>query len=103
MWTTGLVGLTRRLKQLCDDFEEFLGVCSKYEITLGTVKTKFGYSAAQFFGFRVDKEGSHLATKHLDPLHKLVPPTDIHELRCVLGLFVVSRKYVKDLQLSRSP
>ncbi len=34
--------------------------------------------------------------KHLDPLRNLVPPVDVHELRRVLGLFVVSRKYIKD-------
>jgi hypothetical protein len=32
----------------------------------------------------------------LNPLHNLVPPKDISELRRVLGLFVVSRKYVKN-------
>jgi hypothetical protein len=47
--------------------------------------------------------GSHLATKHLDPLRTLVPPTDIHELRRVLGLFVVSRKYVKDFAIKTKP
>jgi hypothetical protein len=44
----------------------------------------------------VNSEGSHLALKHLDPIRQLLPPTDIHELRRVLGLFVVSRKYIKD-------
>jgi hypothetical protein len=57
---------------------------------------RFGYQEAQFFGFRVNAEGSHLALKHLDPIRQMVPPSDIHQLRRVLGLFVVSRKYVKD-------
>ena len=78
-------------------------MCDKHDITLGTPKTKFGYPTAQFFGFKVDKNGSHLATKHLDPLQKLVPPTDIHELRRVLGLFVVSRKYVQDFAMITKP
>jgi hypothetical protein len=57
----------------------FLQVCDKYQITLGISKTRFGYSEAQFFGFRFNKEGSHLALKHMDPICHLVPPTDIHE------------------------
>jgi hypothetical protein len=97
------IGWADSEKQLFEDFEDFLRVCDKYDITLGTAKTKFGYPSAQFFGFRVDIEGSHLATKHLDPLRKLVPPTDIHELRRVLGLFVVSRKYVKDFAIRTKP
>ncbi len=78
-------------------------MCEKYVITLGTAKTRFGYSEAQFFGFRVNKEGSHLALKHLDPIRNLVPPNDIHELRRVLGLFVVSRKYLANYALLSRP
>jgi hypothetical protein len=60
------------LDLLLDDFVRFLQVCDKYQITLGISKTRFGYSEAQFFGFRVNKEGSHLALKHLDPIRHVV-------------------------------
>ncbi len=73
------IGYSNSLDQLCDDFEVFLQVCLKYNITLGPHKTRFGYAEAQFFGFRVNREGSHLALKHLDPIRQLLPPTDIHE------------------------
>jgi hypothetical protein len=81
----------------------FLKVCVKYNITLGPHKTRFGFPEAQFFGFRVNAEGSHLALKHLDPIRQMVPPSDIHELRRVLGLFVVSRKYIRDFALITKP
>jgi hypothetical protein len=74
------IGYSNDLEQLLGDFARFLEVCSKYSIALGISKTRFGYSDAQFFGFRVNREGSHLALKHLDPIRNLVPPTDIHEL-----------------------
>jgi hypothetical protein len=96
------VGYADTLEQLFQDFFVFLGVCRKYQITLGP-KTKFGFREAQFFGFRIDKKGSHLALKHLDPIRNLVPPTDIHELRRVLGLFVVSRKYIQDYAMITHP
>ncbi len=51
----------------------------------------------------MNKQGSHLALKHLDPIRNLVPPADIHELRRVLGLFVVSRKYLQDYALLSRP
>jgi hypothetical protein len=56
-------------------------------------------------GFRVNREVSHLAVKHLDPICNLVPPSDIHELCRVLGLFVVSRKYkyLRDYALASKP
>ncbi len=97
------IGYSNDAAQLLDDFAMFLEVCEKYSITLGISKTRFGYPEAQFFGFRVNKEGSHLALKHLDPIRNLVPPTDIHELRRVLGLFVVSRKYLRDYALTSKP
>jgi hypothetical protein len=58
------IGYSNDLDQLIDDFDCFLQVCEKYAITLGIGKTRFGYSEAECFGFRVNKEGSHLAFKH---------------------------------------
>jgi hypothetical protein len=73
------------------------------KITLNTSKTRFGYPTAIFFGFEVGKFGSRLAQKHLNPLNNLIPPTTIPELRRVLGLFVVSRKYVKNFAMRTKP
>jgi hypothetical protein len=97
------IGYSDDLNQLIDDFARFLEVCQKYGITLGISKTRIGYPEAQFFGFRVNKQGSHLAFRHLDPIRNLVPPTDIHELRRVLDLFVVSRRYIRDYALVSRP
>jgi hypothetical protein len=97
------VGYANTIEQLFDDFALFLRVCRKYAITLGPQKTRFGFREAQFFGFRINIEGSHLALKHLDPIRNLVPPVDVHELRRVLGLFVVSRKYIKDYAMLTKP
>jgi hypothetical protein len=44
----------------------------------------------------VSADGTRLSDKHLDPLQNLVPPADIPELRRVLGLFVVSRRFIQD-------
>jgi hypothetical protein len=97
------VGYANTLRQVLDDFAVFLRMCRKYQITLAPPKTRFGFREAQFFGFRIDKEGSHLALKHLDPIRKLVPPVDLHELRRVLGLFVVSRKCIRDYAMITKP
>jgi hypothetical protein len=43
------------LQTFLEDFACFLRVCDKYQITLGIKKTRFGYSEAQFFSFRVNK------------------------------------------------
>jgi hypothetical protein len=90
------LGYANVFDELLRNFTDFLAVCLEYNITLNTSKTKFGFSSAQFFGFKVDIKGTRLADKHLCPIRNMVPPTDISELRWTLGLFVVSRKYLRD-------
>ncbi len=51
----------------------------------------------------MDVKGTRLVDKHLCPIRNMVPPTDISELRRTLGLFVVSRKYLKDYALVTKP
>ena len=93
MSTTGSATMTT-WRTLLLNFEKFLKVCLNNNITLNVHKTRFGFSSAQFFGFEVDAAGIRLAEKHLNPLENLVPPTDISELRRVLGLFQVSRRFI---------
>jgi hypothetical protein len=90
------LGYANTIDELLKNFIEFLRVCLESNITLNTNKTLFGFPSAEFFGFTADKEGTHLSDKHLDPIASLVPPTDIPELRRVLGLYVVSRRYIQD-------
>ena len=88
------LGYANDINDLVKNFAKFLAVCRENNITLNVHKTRIGFTQAQFFGFSVDRHGTKLAEKHLDPLENLIPPSDISELRRVLGLFQVSRKYV---------
>ena len=97
------LGYENDLDRLLVNFGKFLEVCLTNKITLDTLKTRFGYPTANFFGFEVGEFGSRLAQKHLNPLNNLIPPTSIPELRRVLGLFVVSRKYVKNFAHRTKP
>ena len=97
------LGYSNDLDDLCDRFEEFLQACLDNNITLNTHKTKFGYPSATFFGFTVDAAGTRLADKHIDPIKAMVPPTDISELRRTLGLFVVSREYIRSYAMITKP
>ena len=97
------LGYANTLDDLCAHWERLLQVCQQARITLNTTKTKIGYESADFFGFTASFEGTCLADKHLNPLRALVPPTDIPEVRRCLGLFVVSRKYVKNFAMLAKP
>ncbi len=97
------LGFADDFDELFVNFESFLAVCLEFNITLNTSKTRFGFPQAQFFGFQVDQFGTRLADKNLCPIKNMVPPDDISELRRVLGLFVVSRKYLKDCAVITKP
>jgi hypothetical protein len=97
------LGYANDFETLFENFKCFLGVCLEYNITLNTTKTRFGFPQAQFFGFAVDVDGTRLADKHLCSITNMVPPEDISELRRVLGLFVVSRKYLRDYAIITRP
>ena len=97
------LGYSDDFTELLQNFEAFLAVCLEFNITLNTSKTRFGFPHAQFFGFVVDESGTRLADKHLCPIRNMVPPEDISELRRVLGLFVISRKYIQNYAMITKP
>ncbi len=47
-----------------------------------------------FFGFEVDALGVRLTDKNLDPIRRMVPPTNLHELRSILSVFVQSSRFI---------
>ncbi len=47
-----------------------------------------------FFGFEVGIKGTRLADKNLDPVRRMVPPTNLSELRSTLGVFVQSARFI---------
>jgi hypothetical protein len=70
------VGCADTIEQLHDDFVVFLGVCRKYQITLGLPKTRFGFKEAQFFGLWVlhQQGGFALGVQTLGPHSKSRAP-----------------------------
>ncbi len=62
------LGYANDFDELLSNLTAFLAVCLEDNITLNTSKTKFGFSSAQFFGFKVDIKGTRLADKHLCPI-----------------------------------
>ena len=42
----------------------------------------------------MDKHGTRLADKNLNPTKRMVPPTNLPELRMTLGVFVQSSRFI---------
>jgi hypothetical protein len=79
---------------LLKGYTDFLALCERENWTLNATKTLVGFPSCVFFGFFVDKSGTRLAEKNLDPIKRMVPPTNLAELRMTLGVFVQSSRFI---------
>jgi hypothetical protein len=80
--------------ELLQGYTDFLALCERENWTLNAPKTMVGFPSCPFFGFLVDKNGTRLADKNLDPVRRMVPPTNVPELRKTLGVFVQSSRFI---------
>ena len=80
--------------ELLKGYTDFLALCERENWTLNATKTFVGFSSCVFFGFHVDKSGTRLADKNLDPIKRMVPPANLPELRMTLGVFVQSSRFI---------
>jgi hypothetical protein len=80
--------------ELLQGYRDFLALCLEENWTLNATQTRVGYPSCVFFGFEVDKKGTRLADKNLDPIHRMVPPSNLPELRSTLGVFVQSARFI---------
>jgi hypothetical protein len=79
---------------LLKGYTDFLALCEREHWTLNAAKTYVGFPSCTFFGFTVDKTGTRLADKNLDPIRRMVPPTNVSEVRKTLGVFVQSARFI---------
>jgi len=79
---------------LLKGYADFLALCERENWTLNAPKTMVGFPTCNFFGFKVDKQGTRLAEKNLDPIRRMVAPTNVPELRMTLGVFVQSSRFI---------
>jgi hypothetical protein len=80
--------------ELLKGYTDFLALCERENWTLNATKTLVGFPSCVFFGFHVDKSGTRLADKNLDPIKRMVSPTNLPELRMTLGVFVQSSRFI---------
>jgi hypothetical protein len=79
---------------LLSGYTDFLALCERENWTLNATKTMVGFLSCPFFGFVVDKSGTRLADKNLDPVRRMVPSANVPELRKTLGVFVRSSRFI---------
>jgi hypothetical protein len=84
---------THTFADFLQGYTDFLALCERENWTLNATKPHVGFPSCVFFGFHVDKAGTRLADKTLDPIKRMVPLTNLPELR-TLGVFVQSSRFI---------
>jgi hypothetical protein len=80
--------------ELLKGYADFLALCDRENWTFSATKTLVGFLSIVFFGFHVDQTGTRIADKNLDTIKRMVPPTNLPELRMTLGVFVLSSRFI---------
>lgn len=79
------------------DLERFFERMVKFDLKLATKKTKLGVKVVTFLGHRVTAEGVQPCPERMKPMCRLPMPTNVTQLRSLLGSLSYYRKFLKGL------
>jgi len=71
-------------------------VTAMNNVYLKASKTRVGYPSCDFVGYTLSEGKVRVLEDNLQPLRDCVEPDDVPSLRRVLGLFLVSKNFVKN-------
>ena len=74
------LGFANEWSQLMQTLESFFKMCRKRKVKLNPAKVQVGVSKAKFYGYTISQQGLEPAEKNLDPIRKLVAPTNRSEV-----------------------
>ena len=97
------IGHADSIEELLELFEAFLIMCQKAGITLNPKKVRFGFTTEKFYGYKITGRRIQPSDRNLSPVHNMVPPTNVSELRSVMGVFNQFAPFIKDYAKSGQP
>jgi len=78
-------------------------MCKSFSITLGRAKTRLGYDNADILGYHCGRGHLTVEEANLLPIRRLKPPSNLAELRRVIGLFDGSKAFINDYATRMAP
>jgi hypothetical protein len=79
---------------LLQGYRDFLALCKEENWTLNATKTRVGYPSCVFSGSKSTTRVHDWQTRTSTPIRRMVPPTNLPELRSTLGVFVQSARFI---------
>jgi hypothetical protein len=80
-----------------DDMRKTLECTQKHGLKMNPKKCAFGVSAGEFLGFLVHEGGIEVGKKSMKAIDEVVPPTNLKELRSLLGKINFVRRFISNL------
>ena len=87
------LGFADSVADLLRHFETFLIACRKANIKMNPAKVYVGFAKAKFYGFDLSEQGMSPSEANLDPVKKMIPPTNRSGVRSILGIFTQFRHF----------
>ena len=81
------LGGANTYESLLFHFEQFLIMCEKASITINPSKVRIGHTQETWYGYNIDQGKITPSDRNLDPINRMVNPTNKSELRSILGIF----------------
>ena len=94
---------SRTRKQHDQALDKCLTHLSEKGLTLSRSKCKFLNTTLEFFGQIFSKDGTHPDPNHVEDLLDAPRPTNVHDVRSLLGMANYSSKYIHDYATITAP
>jgi hypothetical protein len=80
-----------------DDVRKTLKCTRKHGLKMNSNKCAFGVSAGEFLGFLVHEGGIEVGKKSMKAIDEVIPPTNLKELKSLLGKIYFVRRFISNL------
>lgn len=80
-----------------NDVQNCLRLIEDAGLKLNSKKCFIGKSCVSVLGFKVDAEGVHIDEKNIERIRSINSPTNVSELRSIVGLVSYFRKFIRNL------
>ena len=76
-------------------------MCDKDHITCNPSKVRVGYTKETWYGYNIDQGKITPSDRNLDPIKRMINPTNKSELRSILGIFNQLGHFIPDYRKTK--
>lgn len=94
---------SRSVEEHAEHLKKVFGAIAKAGLKLNASKCKFALHELTYLGHTITEEGIRPDGKNLEAVLKMPNPTNVHEVRVLLGLYGYYRRFIQDFSIKAGP